>query len=250
MIRCGEADLCLQRRHRPVQHLPRSINPGARPVASSARRATTTLATQRRRDRRTKMRAFADSLDDRWWRSVVARRCSTDVTLPPARAGGWPRPTRRATSGTRWYSSVRVYDAKKLDSCSARAVAGLHRRLCVWPGPRPPLVRMPPPARRPSTRSSGGSARWRCPSRLRHREPSCWPSPCVGDDAQRRGDDLVSASGRAQAGHDDSSNLLLRACPIGVYDLPDGLDDAVPRAPRPVEPDPTVVALVRATCRP
>ena len=108
------------------------------------------------------------------------------------------------------YSSVRVYEAKKRRQPLGRAVAGCHRRFglgqvgagCLLERRGQHVVH-----RREVVVDQAARA---CPSRPRRREPSCWPSPLRGDDAQRRGDDLVSASAGAQAGHDATVTLIAR----------------------------------------
>ena len=135
-------------------------------------------------------------------RAAAARRRSAAASRLHAPAVGPPRPRRPATAGTpspaRRGRSVREEDPQPLRPGRRRRPS---RRGGSPPGPAPRRARTPPRAARPSRRSSGGSARWRCPSRRRRRARWCAAIPLRSMTAQRGVDDRLAPLRRAHPGH-------------------------------------------------
>ena len=142
-----------------------------------------------------------------------------------------------------------------------RVVDRVDRPRPSWRGRRTPPARTPRPAGRPSTRSSGGSARWRCPSRRRRRGP-WWrrcpgaPSPAASRRRSPRGAPQGSSGPRRHR------RDLLHTCPTALrvahqrrrrasrttpaeWRSPHGQDHAVPPAPGRAQHHPALDALGR-----
>ena len=139
----------------------------------------------------------------RGWRrrAAAARRRSAAATSPGPPAAAPPRPRRRATAGRPSPARRGRRSRRRRQPLAAgprrRAIAA---RVDVEVLARPP-ARTPRRAGRPSRRSSGGSARWTCPSRRRRRARWSPPCPCASITRERGVDDRLASLGRGHPGH-------------------------------------------------